>query len=391
MSELTHQPHILHYVDEVLEENGGVVRAVLDMCHLMADAGWRVTLVTGNAVDVPEAWKQGEPGQPQAYEIKLPGILFGDFNQKDSKLLKELVDEADVVHLHTIWDTVNLRVAKYAKEAETPYLISTHGMLDAWAIHQRHLKKQVYWMMFGRRFFDDAASIHCTAEGEKDQASFWGPGSKMMVCPLWFDTADYGSLPGPELAREAIPITNSDRPKVLFLSRVHHKKGIDVLINATKRLKEQKIEIELIVAGPGDDSYRRSLEKLAIESGVQDQVHFLGMVRGEMKISLYQACDLFALATKQENFGIVLIEAMACELPVITTPMVDIWPEIKRGGAEITAPDSKSFTRAIKEFLDNREETQKRGEQGREFVFDWLATERIAEVYAKMYRDAIAR
>ncbi len=389
MSEITKQPHILHYVDEILEEKGGVVRAVLDMCHLMAEAGWKVTLVTGDASDVPESWKNGEPGQPRAFEIKLPQIVFGDFNQKDSKLIKELIEEADVVHLHTIWDTVNLRVAKYAKEYETPYIISTHGMLDEWALHQRHLKKQVYWMLFGRRFFDEAASIHCTAEGEKDQASFWGPGSKMVVCPLCFDTADYGSLPGPNIAKKEISVLNSDRPKVLFLSRIHHKKGIDVLINATRRLKEQGTEIELIIAGPGDASYRNSLEKLAIESGVQEQVHFLGMVRGTTKISLYEACDLFALATKQENFGIVLVEAMACKLPVITTPMVDIWPEIKRGGAEIVSPDSRSFASTIQEFLADREQTKLRGEQGRDFVFEWLATDRIAEVYAKMYQDAI--
>lgn len=390
MSELAEQPHILHYVDELLEEKGGVVRAVLDMCQLMADAGWRVTLVTGNAADVPEAWKQGESGQPKAYEVTLPGI-FRDFNQKDSKLLGKLMEDADVVHLHTIWDPVNLRVAKYAKQAETPYVVSTHGMLDKWALDQRQFKKRVYWMLLGHRFFNQAASIHCTAEGEKEQVALWGSDSKMMVCPLWFDTADYGSLPGPELARDAIPVLNSDRPKVLFLSRVHHVKGIDVLINATRLLKEQDREIELIVAGPGDDSYRNSLEELAVELSVQDQVHFLGMVRGETKISLYQACDLFALATKQENFGIVLIEAMACELPVVTTPTVDISPEIKRGGAEISAPDPKSFARAIKEFLDNREEAKKRGKGGREFVFDWLATERIAAVYAEMYRDAISQ
>lgn len=389
MSESNQPGHVLHYMDEILEENGGVVRAVLDLCLLMSNQGWRVTLVTSDATDVPPEWLAGAEGCPRTVVMPLPKKSLGDFAPDDAQRLTELIKEADVVHLHTIWDTVNLRVAKHARACGTPYVISTHGMLDHWATNQGKWKKRIYWNLFGRRFFQQAACIHCTAEGEREQVATWCDDSSIVVCPLCFDVTDYQQLPGAELAQSELPVLKNDLPKVLFLSRLHHKKGIDILLRATKLLEDRGMPIELLLAGPGDDDYRILLEQLAVELGIRERTHFLGMVRGESKISLYQACDLFALATHQENFGIVLVEAMACQLPVITTPMVDIWPEIQQGGAKIVDADAKAFADEMQTLLSQPEVAEQLGKQGREFVLEWLDEPRIAGYYDSMYRRAI--
>ncbi len=114
------------------------------------------------------------------------------------------------------------------------------------------------------------------------------------------------------------------------------------------------------------------------------------MVRGIEKISLYQACDLFVLPTHQENFGLVLPEAMACGTPVITTRGVDIWPELESGGATIVDGTPEAIARAIKDLLSDPEALAARGERARRFVCDWLNPTDLAARYEAMYRDAIA-
>ncbi|MEM8865921.1 MAG: glycosyltransferase, partial [Planctomycetota bacterium] len=191
----------LHYVDAVVEEAGGVVRAVLDLTSALAEQsleahgiegrGIEVTLLTGDAQDVPKSWLAGEPGMPRVEVISRSLTPWLSLGAADREAVTAAVAEADLVHLHTPWDPCNVAIAAEARRTGTPYVVSVHGMLDDWSMTQRGLKKRVYLSVAGRRMLDGAARIHFTAEGERQQAMKLAPRGSAVVLPLVMDLSPY--------------------------------------------------------------------------------------------------------------------------------------------------------------------------------------------------------
>lgn len=384
--------HCLHYLDAIREERGGVVRAVLDLVGGLADAGAEVTLLTGDATDAPSAWVDGRPGKPKVVTIRRAMTPLLAVGGADRAVVGEHLTAADVLHLHTPWDRYNVALAAAARRLGLPYVVSAHGMLDDWCMAQKTAKKRLYLQAVGRRMLRNAYAVHCTAEGEQRQALPLIPGAAGRVVPLLLDLAPYANPPGTDLAQREFPSLATEDPKLLFLSRLHPKKGVERLIRVAATLRERGIPVELFLAGPGDDSYVDQLKKLANKVGVEQQTHFLGMVRGELKLSLYQACDLFVLPTSQENFGIVLAEAMASGLPTVTTHGVDIAPELEQHGAvivsDVATGDEQELADAITRLLDapSPETFNARMRAG---VLEWLDPPRVIAGYLDLYRDAV--
>ena len=239
--------------------------------------------------------------------------------------------------------------------------------------------------LFGTRFLDRAAAVHCTAEGERRQVTKWFNNQNVPVLPYMPDMTQFDVLPGPELARAAIPALTCDCRLMLFLSRLHEKKGIELLLRAFALLHERGAKHRLIIAGTGETGYVNSLKKLATQLGVAEATFFIGLVVGPEKISLYEACDVFVLPTMQENFGIVLVEALACCLPVVTTKGTDIYPEVSAAGGLITDWEPASIADAVSRIL--AETDGERGPRGRRWVFENLATEPLASKYEALYRS----
>jgi glycosyltransferase involved in cell wall biosynthesis len=148
------------------------------------------------------------------------------------------------------------------------------------------------------------------------------------------------------------------------------------------------MDFHVVMAGPGEEVYVDYLHRMARERGVLDRLSFVGMVSGELKRSLYQACDLFVSPTEQENFGMVYPEALACGLPIVTTETVDTAVELKNAGAKLVPRTVDAFAEAISESLADLDKLRALGKRGREYVVDWLDTKKVAEQYMMMYRNA---
>jgi glycosyltransferase involved in cell wall biosynthesis len=369
---------LLHYIDAVREEAGGVVRCVIDLCAALANQGCEVTLATFDTKDIPTKWRS-DPSAPRVIDLS-----------SGSDGWPGAVRESNVVHLHTPWDRRNAGFARTAFDAHKPYIVSIHGMLDDWSMDQKGLKKRVYLWLAGRKMLERAFRVHATAEGEVQQARKWYPRGESVVLPLVVDIPVPEALPGAELARQKFPALATDKPTVLFLSRLHPKKGVDLLIEAAALLHHDSHAFELIIAGSGEPAYVEALEELAKVRGIANHTHFVGLVTGDLKLSLYQACDLFVLPTHQENFGLVLPEAMACGTPVVTTRGVDIWPELEAGGGVITENTPEVLANQIAMLLDDREALVERGRLGQEYVRSWLDSHRVTQSYVELYREAIA-
>lgn len=376
-----------HYIFGLDEASGGVSRAIYDLVRLLASAGQDVTLITGSDSQFPEDWSR------TANSVRVVGVdpPSGPLQLLDGGSLdriSDLLGDFDVLHLHGLWRPSASQVARRARRRGTPYVLTPHGMLDVWSMRHHGLRKRVYYPLLERRNLVRADIVHCTARAEMEQSRRWIGHDRIVTIPYAVDLSPYRELPPAELFRSRHPEID-ERPAVLFLSRLHPKKGVEVLIEAVGRLADRGIDCQLWVAGTGEASYVRRLKVLAKRR--VPEAHFLGLVTGNEKLSIYQAADLLAIPTHQENFGLVFTESLACGTPVVTTRGTDIWRELEgSGGAKIVERSPEAFSDAMALLLEDRHAAREMGQVARRWVFDWLDPEAITARWQSMYRSVVS-
>jgi len=378
---------VLHYFPTTRLTEGGTVRAAIDLCAVIAQRGHDVTWLTCDDFDTPEEWKNGAPNTPTIQTLGVFEKRGRRLTRTQLQLASSFIKDVDVVHVHAMWDLSNPQIGKLCQEHRVPWVLSIHGMLDDWSMAQRGIKKQLYLKTAGRTMIQSPAAFHTTAEEERRQVARWLKHSNIKVVPCIVDLEPYRHVPDSKQAIETFG--KCDHPTVLFLSRIHEKKSIETLIEATKILKEKDKPIRLLIAGTGDQAYIETLKHLAEQCGVQEEVTFLGMVLGDLKLSLYAMADIFALPTQQENFGLVYPEALLCQTPVIGTRGTDIWRELEDAGAIIAERTSLAFADAIEELASDQSRLKELGVQGRDHVLRWLDTDRVGEQYDSMYKSVL--
>ncbi len=378
---------IVHDIESLKLEAGGPVRAVLDLCRILAQAGHEVVLLTNYVTaDSPKDWDGKDPRKPRIEVVPKPALPLKFYSGEQMKRIGKVLEGATVLHTHCIWDPRNAQMAALARKMGIPYVLSTRGMLDEYCVGQKAVKKKVYLTLVGNRFLRHASAVHCTADEELRQSKVFFAERQGVVIPNLVDLEPFTRLPGPSEALAKFPFLRGGPARVLFLGRLHPIKGIERLICAAGELRKQGRPVTVVLAGPGEEPYMAELRKLAAAQGVEQDVKFAGMVSGTMKNSLVQACGLFVLPSHHENFGIVLIEALACGTPVVTTHGVKIWAELERsGGAVITETDPATLAGAIGGLLADPARLKSMGEKGRAWVFDFLDPTRVRERFEKMY------
>ena len=386
---------VLHYIDSTAAAVGGPSRFVIDACRMMADHGHTMTVATFDAADSPAEWLDADharglaKGQRGPAVCPLPNSNYpgGVMGTPPMRSLRKLLLNTDVVHLHGVFTPSNIQVAEACRKMGVPYVVSVHGMLDDWSMAQKSAKKRLFMSLVGKRYLEEAARVHCTAQAELDQSKKWFPSGAEAIVPYLFDLEPFRDLPGADLARDKFEfLRRNSGPTVLFLSRLHYKKGPEFLLRAAAKLGAWDIEGKVAFAGPGDAEYIRSLKDLARELRIEDNVSFLGCVTGRDKLSLYQSADLFVLPTSQENFGLVLIESLACGTPLITTKGVDIWRDVEASGAGAICdqrPEELAF--AIADLLRDTAKRSAMSAKARPWVFDTFNEDRLCAEYEGMY------
>ena len=380
---------VVHYVPGIRLEQGGVVRAILDWCEVFARRGHRVALFAYQGNDIPPSWTAGEPGCPVATVVPAPRPPLKLLNAAAMAAIDAELSAADVLHLHGPWLDGNRQIADLAGRRGVPVVVSLHGMLDHWSMAQRGWKKRAYLALLGRRWLGRAAVVHCTAEDERDQAARWFTPRRTAVLPYVVDLQPFETLPPAGLADDLVPPAFRGRPRVLFVSRLHEKKGTDRLIGAAGLLRDAGRPFTLLLAGTGEPAYERMLRRLVADLNLGDHVHFLGLVTGDAKLSLYASADLFVLPTREENFGLVLTEAMACGTAVVTTRGTAIWRDIEVAGGVVADGSVKAIAAAVGRLLDDPADRVDRATRGRRWVFAHLAVDPLARRYEALYRSVL--
>jgi glycosyltransferase involved in cell wall biosynthesis len=228
-----------------------------------------------------------------------------------------------IIHDHGMWLPTNHHAARLARTLRVPFIVQPHGMLEPWALGYRGLKKKVAMHAYQRRDLEAACVLVVTSEAEGENLRRIGLTQPLAVIPngVRSDAVAGAEDPGRGHA--------SGRRNVLFLSRIHPKKGLRNLIRAWGRLRVR--DWELRIAGPDDGGHLEEIMDLAREAGVSDAIRYCGVVEGEQKSILYRQADVFVLPTYSENFGLVVAEALSQGVPVVTTRGAP-WEDLQRHG-----------------------------------------------------------
>jgi glycosyltransferase involved in cell wall biosynthesis len=253
----------------------------------------------------------------------------------------------DGVVVHGLWQYCTLAVQRTMR-GRVPYMVFPHGMLDPYfkdAFPLKHIKKWVYWLAVEYRVLRDAERVLFTTKAEQQLAeqSFWLHPWNGEVVPL--GTAPPTGDPDgqKEVFYTACPQARG-RPYLLFLGRIHPKKGCDMLVDAFMRAAREYPELDLVIAGPDPQNWRAELEQRVWASGFEARVHWPGMLLGDAKWGAFHGCEAFVLPSHQENFGIAVAEALACGRPVLLSDKVNTAAEIAADGAGIMEPDTTEGT-----------------------------------------------
>ncbi len=293
------------------------------------------------------------------------------------------IAEADAVHIHGLWEHSTLEAARTAQRLRKPYILSAHGMLEPWALERSRAKKKVYAALFERPNLQAASCLHALTGAEARNYRGFGAKGPIAIIP---NGVDVPSSLDPEPFFAQFPATRGKR-LVLFLGRLHAKKGVDLLLGAWASLAREFPNACLVLAGPPEDATGAGLPQLAESLGVAAQTLCTGMLQPTMKWSALAAAEIFALPSHSEGLSVATLEAMGAGVPVIVTRECNL-PEAAEHGAGWEIPLTVEALRAALETsLRNTPEANKAmGRKGAALVerqYSWAV---VAGQMAELYR-----
>jgi glycosyltransferase involved in cell wall biosynthesis len=294
-----------------------------------------------------------DPSAPFLAEFSVPVVGLGPaaslgYSPRLTPWMRDNARSFDCVVIHGLWRYVSLGTWRALRGGSTPYFVMPHGMLDPWfktTYPLKHLKKWLFWPWTEYRVLRDATGVVFTCEEERMRArqSF-----SLYRCNELIGTQTVSSPSGNAEAQRAEFF--SQHPELLgkrlllYLGRIHRKKGCDLLIHAFADVAKAHADVHLVMAGPCHDNWDSELRQIAQRLGIADRITWTGMLAGEKKWGAFHAAEAFVLPSHQENFGIAVAEALACGVPVLISDQVQIWREIAGDNAGLVEHDDLQGT-----------------------------------------------
>lgn len=364
--------NIDHIVNSIDITSGGPARSVTHLIRSLSrtDGNLNIVLHTGKS----------EKPIVSSFETENIDLKFYDYNHLGrlkslSKVLS--LKQIDLLHGHGLWQLPVHQMSRYAQKHNIPYVITPRGMLEPWSLTQSKFKKEIALTLFQGKDLRLASCIHATAKLESDNIRALGYKNPIATIPNGINLDEF-----PVYEKQI-----SKKRKVLFLSRIHAKKGIELLIKAWEDLDAVITEgWEVEIVGNGDETYIESLKNLINSLKMEEVITISKPVFGEAKLQKYKNASLFVLPSYSENFGIVVAEALASKVPVITTKGTP-WEELNsyHCGEWIDIGQEPLKASLVKMLSKSPEELQELGNNGRKLIEKTYSMEAVANQMGQLY------
>ncbi|CAN5559401.1 hypothetical protein BH10PLA1_BH10PLA1_00830 [soil metagenome] len=375
---------ILHVISSLDRRAGGPPVVLAGLALAQSKLGAHVSVISTAAPEADRglAHELREAG----IDVTLVGPARGKFQRHPQikSQLHRLITAADVVHIHTLWEEIQHQAAVISRRLGKPYVFVPHGMLDPWSLSQNRWLKRAFLALRLRRDLNGAAFLHVL---NRDEARLIEPLRLSPPCEVisnGIDLAQIYPLPARGSFRAHHPKVG-DAPYVLFLSRLHPKKGLDHLADAFAIIAAQRPDVKLVVAGP-DDGAEKEFDQRIAAAGLTPRVLRTGPIYGQDKLAAIVDASLFVLPSRQEGFSVAIVESLACGTPVVISEACH-FPEVRESGAGIVVPlEARAIAEAMLALLNNparREAASAAASKlGRQYTWDRIAS-RTLELYGR--------
>jgi glycosyltransferase involved in cell wall biosynthesis len=374
---------VLHVIPSIDLRYGGPSSVILEMLRSLQNCGVDVTLLS--------AISKADEENLKDLRITFPICAFKACFRANwgiasgfSNWLKQEISKYELVHIHTIFSYTSYIAARYCRAFGIPYIVTPHGALDAYCLKQKWVRKQIYLTCFGFEAFKRASAIHCASSMEKAEVARLISHRNIQVVP--FGTDEPKTY---EASNEHFFKTNN-RQIILFLGRIHPIKGIEFLIEAAGRLRAQRNDFIIAICGNADCHYGKKLQSMVKQRKLDDCFCFLGFLKGPEKTQFLLRSSCLVLPSHHENFGVSVIEAMACGLPVIISDKTGLADSVvSSGGGMVVRNQISEIESAIKNYLDHPEFRSQVGEKGKKLVEKEYRWRKVVGQMVDLYNKAL--
>ena len=323
--------------------------------------------------------------------FELLGSTGWQYSFSMTQAIKRDLVNFDIAYIVSAWNYTTAMAAFYCRKYQKPHIISPRGSLYPKTTNSKSWKKVPYYHLITKKVLQNASAIHYTTEDEKEQTnSFLRLNTKAVVVPNGINLEEFSRLPEKDELLKKYPALEN-KTRILFLSRINWKKGLDLLLQAYANLLEKRNGLHLLIVGDDDgDGYKDQVKNWVKDYKLDDNVTFTGSLTGRDKLAAYAASDIFVLPSYSENFGMVVVEAMACELPVVISNKVGIYKEIEENKAGIIVETNpESLSKGIEWLLEDAELRAKISANGKKLVREYYDIDKVAERMIDSFEEVL--